>query len=352
MEAKNAIDKIINKTRVHFYKPIQIAEVLFHYRHARNSIVPSDLNTYRTASKKWRDDVTSRLVGSLSTSSSKFQDDVFNDSAMPPLLLDKLAQLNKKYPGMVEAYIYRRMEVKFKSINEIRRYITASTAENFSLSALVEMFDKKGGLKKSMDKVYEIITYSLFLSIVKALNAQVTLEVLNKDEEVLRDFKSFIKTVLGIDETTTKLISPASLYRVGSTNAADAGLDMWANFGPAFQVKHLSLSSGWIEKSSDKLLADKLIIICKDGEKTAIASIISQLGLQEKIQGIITFSDLKEWYELAMSKKYRQKLGTQILEDLGREFNNEFPAITNLHPFIKERGYQNITMLPEWQIQD
>ena len=37
--------------------------------------------------------------------------------------------------------------------------------------------------------------------------------------------------------------SPAHIYRVGVTNAADRGLDMWANFGPAIQVKHLTLDS-------------------------------------------------------------------------------------------------------------
>ena len=32
------------------------------------------------------------------------------------------------------------------------------------------------------------------------------------------------------------------MYRVGVTNASDRGMDMWANFGLAIQIKHLSLS--------------------------------------------------------------------------------------------------------------
>ena len=31
-EAKAALDKVIQKSRVHMYKPIQIAEILYHHR--------------------------------------------------------------------------------------------------------------------------------------------------------------------------------------------------------------------------------------------------------------------------------------------------------------------------------
>ncbi len=31
-EAKSALDTLIKKSRVHWYKPIQIAEILYHHR--------------------------------------------------------------------------------------------------------------------------------------------------------------------------------------------------------------------------------------------------------------------------------------------------------------------------------
>ena len=53
-EAKIALDKVIKKARVHLYKPIQIAEILYRDRVVKD-IKLSELETYRAKSKKWRD---------------------------------------------------------------------------------------------------------------------------------------------------------------------------------------------------------------------------------------------------------------------------------------------------------
>ena len=50
-DAKNSLDKIISKSRVHFYKPIQIAEILYKIR-TEKSINPLNLEEYRNESKK------------------------------------------------------------------------------------------------------------------------------------------------------------------------------------------------------------------------------------------------------------------------------------------------------------
>ena len=65
IKSKSALDKIIKKSRVHFYKPIQIAEILYHHRKGDN-LIPSQVETYRNISKRWRDEVTKRLVGRIS----------------------------------------------------------------------------------------------------------------------------------------------------------------------------------------------------------------------------------------------------------------------------------------------
>jgi len=53
--AKDALDKIISKSRVHLYKPIQIAEILHHHRtNASKPFSLNDLESYRSPSKKWR----------------------------------------------------------------------------------------------------------------------------------------------------------------------------------------------------------------------------------------------------------------------------------------------------------
>lgn len=45
LEAKQALDKIISKSRVHLYKPIQIAEILYRDR-VHGDIDLADLSTY------------------------------------------------------------------------------------------------------------------------------------------------------------------------------------------------------------------------------------------------------------------------------------------------------------------
>ena len=49
IEAKQALDKVIDKARVHLYKPIQIAEILYRDR-IEQDITLLDLTTYRTQS--------------------------------------------------------------------------------------------------------------------------------------------------------------------------------------------------------------------------------------------------------------------------------------------------------------
>jgi hypothetical protein len=61
-DAKRALDSVITKSRVHFYKPIQVAEILFRDR-VYGGIGLADLSTYRTMSKKWRDAICEQFLG-------------------------------------------------------------------------------------------------------------------------------------------------------------------------------------------------------------------------------------------------------------------------------------------------
>ena len=49
--AKDQLDTVIRKARVHFYKPIQIAEIL-HRDRIEKDIDLENLETYRTPSRK------------------------------------------------------------------------------------------------------------------------------------------------------------------------------------------------------------------------------------------------------------------------------------------------------------
>lgn len=348
--SKQALDTVVRKSRVHLYKPIQIAEILYRHRTERGWDL-NDIESYRNISKRWRDEVSLLLVGRRSTSSQKYQDNVFEANAMPPALLAQLGIINKQGRGFIEAYIYKALEARLSSVREVESYIKSSTADTFSIKKLVALFQTTPGLRRSIDKMYEILVYALFVSIVRALKVQITLEIGNKDVEILKDFERFIKMVLGIDSEKTKLILPAALYRVGVTNAADRGLDMWTNFGPAIQVKHLNLTAELIEDIADNITADKIVIVCLNTEKKMIESLLKQVGWSERIQGIISINDLDDWYNLCLSKKYRGNLGVNLFKDVQREFSEEFPSSKEIGPFMVKRGYDKIVLPDDWQIQ-
>lgn len=99
-EAKARLDLIIAKGRVDLYKPIQIAEVLRHSR-IEGGIDIRDVETFRNLSVHLRDAVTDRLVGKHSTSSARYQHDVWNKNAMPPELLIVLNAENKRTNGAI-----------------------------------------------------------------------------------------------------------------------------------------------------------------------------------------------------------------------------------------------------------
>lgn len=348
-QSKAALDKIIKKSRVHLYKPIQTAEILYHFRNDEELDL-SKLDTYRNASKRWRDEISQRLVGRASTSSQKFQDNLFDNNAMPPSLLIKLGEFNNKHDGLVEAYIYKRLEQRLSMVGKAFNYLKASDPNTFSLNDFVSRFVHNPGLKRSIDKVYEIIVYALFSTIVRALKVNISISIQNTNEAILVDFEDFVKLVLRLSKEEPSRTSAARLYRVGVTNAADRGLDMWANFGPAIQVKHISLSEELAEDVSDNISADSIILVCRDGEARVIERVTKQLPFSHRIQGIITFSNLKDWYRLCQSEKYSNVLGTQLLADLEREFTLEFPSSGEIAPFLEERGYHKNELTGKWAL--
>jgi type II restriction enzyme len=125
---------------------------------------------------------------------------------------------------------------------------------------------------------------------------------------------------------------------------------MWANFGAAIQIKHLTLTADIVEEIVENIPADRIVIVCIESEKQAIETLLNQVGWGERIQGIITISDLGEWYSLCLSEKYKTTLGGTLLSDLLREFEAEFPSSEHIEPFMEERGYDKLTVPESWII--
>lgn len=346
--AKRAIDKVIGKGRVHLYKPIQIAEIL-HRSRTIGRIDTSTLEDYRVPSRHWRDEVSMRLVGNVSTSSARYQDDVFNENAVPPWLLKILDDVNKAENGMVENYIYQRCCQTWGVLANLYGYLDAATAQDFSLRSFMSRFEEKPGLKRSIDKAYEITVYALFRALTKVLQVEVTLAVRQPDKQLLADFSDFIEKVVGIPAPMDQTVFSAELYRLGVTHAADVGIDVLTNFGAAIQVKHVTLHPDLVESAAEPVDTARLVIVCLEPEKAGIEAVLSQVGIRERIQGIVTDGDLERWYAIAF-EKYRSTLGEPMLSGLKLEFRREFPLAGELVPFMIERGYRREDLGGIWKL--
>ncbi|MFK7798690.1 MAG: HaeII family restriction endonuclease [Aureispira sp.] len=340
---KKTIDKIIKKARVHLYKPIQVAEILYRDR-VEKDINLSELDTYRTASRKWRDIICRRFLGRTSTSSARYQDDLFSLTAVPPNALVALGKENRANNGVVEAYIYQRFLERFSQLSNALEYANIHNKSNFQLKEFIDAFWQEAGLRRSIDKIYEIVVYALFSSIVESLNLKVKVSYDPTKASILEEFQDFAKKVIQLDSAHTSFETNAKIYRVGVTNAADRGLDMWANFGLAIQIKHLSLSEELASDIVSSVSADRIVIVCKKAEEKVILSLLNQIGWKSKIQAIITEDDLINWYEKAMKGVYSNEIGDKIIEIISNEIEIEFPATkaTDFDAFYQARQYHQL----------
>ena len=210
------------------------------------------------------------------------------------------------------------------------------------LNEFIAGFRRDAGLRRSIDKVYEICVYALFSALVRYLNATVTIQIPDGQKDLLEEFEDFTEIVLGLTKDENSKTVAAKLYRVGVANAADRGLDMWANFGPAVQIKHLSLTEELAEDIVHQVAADRIVIVCQSAEQAMITRILTQLGISERVQGVITQDDLQRWYERCFSEEHKDSVGKTLLADLYREYINEFPAVGVIVDFMTRRGYDKV----------
>lgn len=277
IKAKAALDNLIKISRVHLYKPIQVAEILYHHR-IFGGIDLSKLEDYRKQSKKWRDDITLSLLGRKCTSSAKFQDNLFEANAIPPEILEVLGEENVRTSGGVEAYIYGCFDNKHDQLSTALDYCLNATPKSFYVKQFIDSFWNEPGLKRSLDKVYEIIVYSLFSTLVDALNLQVGISVDEDAFPLLKEFEDFSAKVMCLDSKNTTHIQEAKVYRIGVTNAADRGLDMYSNWGPAIQIKHLSLDAD----INEQFVLGRNILQAYDGNSYELQIFIDKLDYNIK----------------------------------------------------------------------
>ena len=345
--AKKHLDTVIRKARIHLYKPIQIAEILYRQRTV-GDIDLDDLETYRTLSRQWRDEVCRRFLGRTSTSSARFQDNLFEANAIPPPVLKTLGEINHRHNGAVEAYIYKAFQQRHSQMSSGLALVSQSDKTNFVLKDFIELFSRDPGLSRSVDKIFEIVVYALFSTLLEALEVKIGVRIGNIENTIFQEFSDFTEKILGLSKETPEAYHTAKIYRAGVTNAADRGLDMWANFGVAIQIKHLSLTPTMAENIASDITADRIIIVCKECEKNVLVSVLQQFGSAGRIQGVITEAELEIWYEKALRGQSAELVGDKVMQRLENEIKVEFPSTTEFDEFFIDRGYDQLSPVDIW----
>lgn len=348
-DAKDRLDRLIRNARDQSLMPITIAETLRRLAAGEASLDEPD--RIRKDSYHWCQAICERLFSKPLSLNRSYWDKLFA-SHMPAEALAALDAENRRGKGVVEAYVYARLRQTVEGLQAVRSMIVSAEPASFSLDTFLAAFENERRLRRSIDKAYEIAVHALFNAVAARVQARITVSVATTDPAILTDFRDFCRVLLGVSDTQPEITIPARLYRVGGTNSRDGGVDLWANFGPAVQVKHITLDEESAAPLADSVGADQLVVVCRDIDKAAIERIMEQTGLNGRIRGFITKTDLVRWYALAVGPRHAATMARPLLKALAAEFEAEFTLSdpSRLDSLTTERGYSEATKTRLWAI--
>lgn len=347
-DGKAEIDTLISNARFRCHRPIRVAEILHHSR-TDETIEVTDVESYRVESGNWRDQVSVRLTGKGSSSSRSYQKDFSN--LVDPDNLEQLDRVNRAQDGIVENYIYRRLKTdKWSGLIAAQEYVAETDVREFSFDEYMALTEQSG---LEEDSMLEIAVYALFSAITRELDARARLELGRPDSAILDAFEGFVETFLGLDAGQSSFETAVDIHRAGQgTYAADKGVDIGTNFGTMVQVKHVTLDAEQASAIETNAYVDRVVVVCRDAERDVITSVSEQLGF-EKIAGVVTVSQLGDWYDDCFGS-YASQLGTKTLTSLRREFREEFQSgswrVPDIGAFLAERGYDADQLDGEWSV--
>ena len=320
--AVQQLDKVIALSRVEMYKPIQIAETLREFTLNR-SFTPTSLEAFRSLSRDLRNKVTLELIGKVSTSSMRYQDDVWNASALPPAALSTLASSNCHHE--VEEYIYQHVYAKSLQMIEIRKSLDEiKTAEE--VKDIFRLFDTPG-LRSSADRLFEVFALAVLQTQIEKSNFTFNLSGDSKSIPGLTG-KKLISIALGES-------NHLKLAKMGHTNAADAGLDIWTNFGVVVSVKNYFLSLDLLRKVLDDTPVGLLVVIC-ESTNSIVEKELKRIANEREVV-LITSEELLMDVELLLRDSY---LSAAFINKLINFYDREFPLAVTLEGFMKQRRYK------------
>lgn len=319
--ARNKLNRIIGLSRVEMYKPIQIAETLREFT-LNQSIDLTHLESFRNLSRDLRDDVTLELIGKVSTSSMRFQDDLWNTTAMPPEALAALAQANVSHG--VEQYIYQHVYAKNAQMIEIRK-ILGEIETIADINRIFSLFDTPG-LRSSADRLFEVFSLSALQTQIEKSDFKITVQ-------------GNTSSISG--ETGKKLVSIATgqgyeleLAKLGHTNAADAGMDIWTNFGVVISVKNYNLDEELFMKVLEDTPVGLLVVICE----TIAGSVRENLPTLSNNRPVVLLAR-EELFNDIETILGSEDISPAFASKLSFFYDQEFPLTTTLENFMERRNY-------------
>jgi hypothetical protein len=122
------------------------------------------------------------------------------------------------------------------------------------------------------------------------------------------------------------------LGKIGHTNAADAGLDIWSNFGVVINVKSYNVDETLFRQILQDTPLGNLLIVCKshDWDSSEIPQI------ENRAVAFITEAELFEDLASIFSDPKKAAVFTKQFLNI---FDAEFPLMSTLENFMNERGY-------------
>jgi type II restriction enzyme len=331
--AKQKLDHVIKRSRVEMYKPIQVAEVLARAR-TSNEVNLAQVETYRVKSRQWRDEVTLGLFNKVSTSTMRFQDDLWNESAVPPPAMIALGKANSANKT-VEAYIYRFVADKNKDLAGARATLSRLKTSQ-ELKEVLKAFSSSK-LTSSADRLFEILATAVFKC--ELSQSGYTIQV---DRTLRKDPK---KSVDSLVDLVSSGPMPLEVGRLGHTNAADGGLDIWTNFGVAVSVKRRILTTDLLEQILQDTTVGALHIVCLGVEPQA-ESMLKRLKSQGQSISVSSIDLLLGSVQHLLAIESSRH---EFIADLIGSFDREFPMAQTLSEFLDSRGYPEVGLTGIWR---
>lgn len=338
-ELRRVEDEIIEKSHGQSFKAVHLAEILFRDRTTPGGLDLRDRESYRCASRRWRDEICARLIGTTSSSNTAWQD-VLLPRWAPAKTLAELAAENRRLKGAIEADIYRRIAGVRLAIARLAADLDRPDTGKFVLAAFLRHVRSEPVLQRVIGRVYEIVAFAVLDTLVEALNVQVRIELPAKRAELLNDEGRFMSTVLRTAPAAPPLRMAGRMSRVGVAHAADGGVDLISNFGFRGQVKHAVLKRARIETLVGPAADLVDVLICR--------SVVAGRGDTPVDDAtVITEADLVTWSDRIAGGAFGTAAAAGLRKRIAVELRREFPGCqSDAFPlFLCERGYD---VMPTW----